>query len=307
MAQAWDEARVQQYIDDEIEESLNLDYKAAGALQKKDGKKREITKDVSAMANSDGGIIIYGVTEDGHLPGTVDPIDRQEFSKDWLDNIVSNIRPNIEGVVIHPVPIKGTDSGVVYVVEIPQSDTAHQALDKKYYRRVGFKSRPMDDYEIRDVMNRQRHPLIELKFRVRRLIDWRTDDAYRHEFEVEFNNVGKVYAQYIVAILYIPCGFFTQASLKPKLSIPIENESHDYCEFTCENTVDNSSGSTLYKPILPGLGLAFAKFDMPLEYCSDDWMSHGIVWWTKADNAPAKNGITRITDVEIAEFREPAI
>ena len=30
------EARVQQYIDDEIEESLNLDYKAAGALAKTD-------------------------------------------------------------------------------------------------------------------------------------------------------------------------------------------------------------------------------------------------------------------------------
>ena len=72
MADVWDEARVQQYIDDGIEESLNLDYKAAGALAKTDGKKKEITKDVSAMANSDGGIIIYGVTEDPtnrFLPG----------------------------------------------------------------------------------------------------------------------------------------------------------------------------------------------------------------------------------------------
>ena len=50
----WDQARVQQYIDDGVEESLNLDYKAAGALAKTDGKRKEITKDVSAMANSEG-------------------------------------------------------------------------------------------------------------------------------------------------------------------------------------------------------------------------------------------------------------
>ena len=40
----------------EIEENLHLDYKSAGALSKIDRKKDEITKDVSALANSDGGI-----------------------------------------------------------------------------------------------------------------------------------------------------------------------------------------------------------------------------------------------------------
>lgn len=45
-------------IDNEAEESVHLDFKAAGALSKDDKKKAEIAKDVSAFANSDGGIIV---------------------------------------------------------------------------------------------------------------------------------------------------------------------------------------------------------------------------------------------------------
>ena len=63
MVRVWDEAAVQQLIDDETEESLILEYKSAGSLGKQERKKTEITKDVSAMANSDGGILIYGVKE----------------------------------------------------------------------------------------------------------------------------------------------------------------------------------------------------------------------------------------------------
>ena len=63
MNKVWNQATIQQYIDDEIQESLTLDYKAADALGKRDEKKREITKDVSAMANSSGGVIIYGIAE----------------------------------------------------------------------------------------------------------------------------------------------------------------------------------------------------------------------------------------------------
>lgn len=54
---------LEQLISNEIEENLHLDYKSAGALSKIDKKKDEITKDVSALANSDGGIIVYGINE----------------------------------------------------------------------------------------------------------------------------------------------------------------------------------------------------------------------------------------------------
>lgn len=90
-SELWDEARVQTYIDNRIEESLNLDYKGPDSLQHNDPKRREITKDVSAMANSDGGIIIYGVAEDPnppHYPDRISPVKRAVFSKETLDQVI---------------------------------------------------------------------------------------------------------------------------------------------------------------------------------------------------------------------------
>src|SRR5262245_35130496 len=108
MPRTWDEAALRNLIDGEREEELTLDYKAADAVSKADRKKLEITKDVSAMANSAGGVVIYGIRERQdrpHLPENLDPIDRREFSKEWLEHVISNIRPRIADLVIHPVPL----------------------------------------------------------------------------------------------------------------------------------------------------------------------------------------------------------
>ena len=51
---------IEQLIENEVEENIHLDYKSEGALEKSEKKRNEIIKDVSAFANSDGGIIIYG-------------------------------------------------------------------------------------------------------------------------------------------------------------------------------------------------------------------------------------------------------
>ena len=141
------EADLAQLIKDEIEESLTLDYKAADALGKSDAKKTEITKDVSAMANSAGGILIYGIREHRdparkHIPEAIDPVNRNDFPKEWLEHIINNIRPRLDGVRIVPINLNTSVSHVVYVVEIPQSDTAHQAFDYRYHKRFNFESVP---------------------------------------------------------------------------------------------------------------------------------------------------------------------
>lgn len=54
---------IKSLIENEVEENVHLDYKDGKALQTNDKGKNEITKDVSSFANSDGGIIVYGLTE----------------------------------------------------------------------------------------------------------------------------------------------------------------------------------------------------------------------------------------------------
>ena len=63
-------------IENKVEESLNLEYKSAKALDRTAKATSEISKDVSAMANSHGGVIIYGISENDelrHFPKEIDP------------------------------------------------------------------------------------------------------------------------------------------------------------------------------------------------------------------------------------------
>lgn len=196
MDENWNLARIQKYISDEIEESYTLEYKAADALVKTDGKRKEITKDVSAMANSGGGIIIYGVSEyqqqdKRHLPERIDSVDQSQYSREWLEHVINNIRPRVDGLVIHPVSVADTgQDGVVYAVSVPKGTTVHQAQDHRYYKRYNFESVPMTDDEVKDVMNRATTPDVQVIFGFN-LIE-RANDISHYRLTILVKNNGSI-------------------------------------------------------------------------------------------------------------------
>jgi len=146
-------------IANKVEEDYQLEYKGSNALGNSDGKKAEIAKDVSAMANANGGTIFYGIKEDesNRIPTEIDAVIAKKFSKDTLDQIISsNISPKIQ-VSINPIEID--NESVVYAVDVPQGNTAHQSTkSRRYYKRSNTTIEPMLDYEIRDLMNRYQKP-----------------------------------------------------------------------------------------------------------------------------------------------------
>ncbi len=77
-------------IENEVEESIYLDFKDAKALDKSDNKKKDISKDVSSFANSDGGIIVYGIAEENHKASSVSFINGNEYTKEWLEQIINS-------------------------------------------------------------------------------------------------------------------------------------------------------------------------------------------------------------------------
>ncbi len=158
-----DRADFQKMVDAEIEETLTLEYKASPALKRGSDEVRELCKDVSAMANSAGGQIIYGIEEDKktHKPSKVDDgVTDPKITREWLLQILnSNIQPRIDGLGIQR--IKLSDDGYGYVISVEPTLTGpHQAPDKKYYKRFALEVRAMEDYEIRDVMARATSPLL---------------------------------------------------------------------------------------------------------------------------------------------------
>jgi hypothetical protein len=155
----WEEGDLLALIRDEVQESLTLDYKRSAALGKGNTERNNLSKDVSAFANSEGGMLIYGMEEDGHVPTAIDAgVDRALITKEWLESVIkTNIHPTIDRTLIKqvPLPSKSTNA-VAYVLEIGQANSRapHQAFDHRYYKRFNFESTPMEDYEVRDLMRR---------------------------------------------------------------------------------------------------------------------------------------------------------
>ena len=77
---------LQRLVDEEIQESLTLDYKASPSLAKGDKPRNELCKDVSAFANSAGGQIIYGIVEKDRKPIKVD--DGSDLSREWIEHVI---------------------------------------------------------------------------------------------------------------------------------------------------------------------------------------------------------------------------
>jgi hypothetical protein len=153
-------------VDEGLEETLTLEYKASPALSRQSKEVQELCKDVSAMANSAGGLIIYGIEEDKktHKPVRVDDgVTDEKITREWIQQIISsNVHPRIDRISVQRVPLSDTGFGYVISIE-PTLNGPHQAPDKKYYKRFELEAKPMDDYEIRDIMRRATTPELEVQ------------------------------------------------------------------------------------------------------------------------------------------------
>jgi hypothetical protein len=154
-------------------ENVSIEYKASEALNFDDKTKfttgnktlgadhrEELIRDAAAMANSEGGRIIYGIKEKaGGFPEQVDGgYDARKTSADRIEQIlVTNIHPRLEGFSISPIELTSKGNGLyAFVLTIPKASAhaPHQADDKLYYKRHEATRLIMDDYEIRDMMRR---------------------------------------------------------------------------------------------------------------------------------------------------------
>jgi hypothetical protein len=150
------EQTIQNLINEGVEEFKHLDYKSELKLNT-DREKKEFARDVSAFANSGGGILIFGVREEGHRPVEIVGIDLRDISKEKMENVIlSCISPKISKQIV-PVTLAEANRQV-FVIIIDQSTNApHMVIkdkDNRYYKRYDFSSILMDEYEVRYLFER---------------------------------------------------------------------------------------------------------------------------------------------------------
>ena len=295
MTQEWTRERLKELIDLEAEETLSREHKAAGALAKSDSKKTEITKDVSAFANSAGGRIFYGIAEHqererSHLPERIDPITDPKITKEWLEDVLtSSIQPKIDGLVIHPVRL---DEGTVYVIDVPASMTAHQAKDHKYYKRRNTKAEPMEHYEVLDVMNRRQGASLRLMLvMVRNKVPYREGLPQPHHLHVGFYNDGRVKIEHLLLKLSLP----------KALSEGWKDETKGKFNDVTYRNVTNNTYVTI--PVFPGDLLVRPGVFTACHgnvYIPELLISYRLF----ADSSPVREGSLMVKDVPVIEQRD---
>ncbi|WP_428060972.1 AlbA family DNA-binding domain-containing protein [Brevundimonas sp.] len=147
------------------EETSNLEFKDGRSLLNEPKKKEEIARDVSAMANAAGGIIVYGLHETNGVATSIAGCPAEYGKAEWFDQVITNnIEPKVQGVVIKRIDLP--EGKMALVVEIPKamSFAPHQSKPNKiYYRRYNTTIQPMLDHEVRDLMRRSTAPELYLK------------------------------------------------------------------------------------------------------------------------------------------------
>ncbi|MEV6314290.1 ATP-binding protein [Streptomyces sp. NPDC051776] len=113
-------AMVQAAVDSGLEETDDLDWKEHLPQPPREGRWNEFAKDVAAMANARGGLLIFGVSDDQCLVG-IDPADVNEQQlAQWVRN---HVQPYLAD--LHMEVLQSEDGQTsVLVVDVPASQTA---------------------------------------------------------------------------------------------------------------------------------------------------------------------------------------
>ncbi|MGJ7528113.1 AlbA family DNA-binding domain-containing protein [Variovorax sp. GB1P17] len=175
-----------------------LDYKRGEALGRQNDQRDGLMKEVLGFANSGGGTLIYGVATFAdrarkHLPERLAPVTDPAVTVEWIQQMInSNSAPRFSDVQIQQLDCPDQD-GRIFVLEIGQAQTAHQAPDGLYYQRAGLETLKMSDSQIRDVMNRRTGLRIETTLRRSNLN--RSAGIHRYDLIATLNNIGHLTAE----------------------------------------------------------------------------------------------------------------
>jgi predicted HTH transcriptional regulator len=186
-----------------------LDLSAPGVDENK--VVEELSKQLSAFANSDGGVLVCGVTNPlDHKPRQVDDggitiAMKRPNTREWLEDIIPGLvefplkRFNVYTLTKTAGAPQLPDDRCIILVDIPASDDApHQARDQRYYTRVGGKSRPIGHRLVSDIFHRRSHPKLSFKVKIVETIDTKL------KVFVNVRNHGKVVPQNYATIIFIP-------------------------------------------------------------------------------------------------------
>lgn len=201
-----DLTEIERYILDKQEENISLEFKTVNHpnynLDNREFDKKNYSEGLSGFANSNGGIIIWGVkAKENHQKQDV------AYEKRPITELTKflNILNRLEGQAVIPL-ITGIEHVKIEVSDdlgyiksfIPASNSApHMALyaGKHYYKRSGDSFYQCEHYDVIDMFSRKKSPSLSLIAKVHK----RTmlhQVQYRYEIIISIANTGGKIAKF---------------------------------------------------------------------------------------------------------------
>lgn len=151
-----DESDLQSLVDNGVREGKEIEYKEALTLFSSE-QRQEFLNDVSSFANTNGGLLFYGVREskdDAGVPLEVCGLKGENPGKrinDMETIIRTGLEPHLFGVAIRPVSLPSHEDRVVIVLSVPKSfGELHMVKSSgRFYMRNSSGKFHLDVWQIR--------------------------------------------------------------------------------------------------------------------------------------------------------------
>ncbi|MFH1505886.1 MAG: ATP-binding protein, partial [archaeon] len=119
------------------------------ALEFKEQISDNISKDICAFANANGGKILLGVDDDGRIKDLRDDNKKRSKIQDYARNICPALVVNVEKI------------GDILVVAVPEGKDKPYSVNGRFFMRQGANSQQLDRDEIRDLFRQERKLLFD--------------------------------------------------------------------------------------------------------------------------------------------------
>lgn len=151
------------------EEDLQLDFKLTNGSFETSDDRKNLAIALSGFANSEGGLIIWGINARKNKDGVdcscgIEEIKQLRKAINRLNSLTGElVSPLVEGVCHKSIELS-EDAGII-VTLIPASDSGpHMAKgrESRYYKRSGDSFYKMEHYDIEDMFGRRKKPNLNL-------------------------------------------------------------------------------------------------------------------------------------------------
>ena len=157
-ADTLDATDIKRLVDGKVQENKTLDYKKELKINQ-DKEKKEFLFDISAMSNTEGGCLIYGIEESkdekGQNTGTPESIvgilidNYDKLTQQIEDIIKGNTEPSISNIALNSLIVddkKILVIGISKALGLPTMVTFNKT--NKFYRRRNSGNYPVDVFEL---------------------------------------------------------------------------------------------------------------------------------------------------------------